>query len=214
MATIEMPAIVGAEVEAEVKDERPARWLWTRKDYYKATEIGLFRPDERLELIEGEIIRKMSPQSRPHAFGIGRTAEAMRRTFPTGFRISEEKPMVLNDLTEPEPDIVVARGTWEEMPDHPTPANVVLLIEVSSSTLTFDQTEKAAAYARSGIADYWILNLRARQLEVRRDPGPMNNGEHGYRSLQILLENGEVSPLATPDVVVRVADLLPSQQED
>ena len=134
----------------------------------------------------------------------------MRGIFTTGFHIREEKPLVLNDMTEPEPDVVVVCGTARNTPNHPTPANAILVLEVSPSTLTFDQTEKSVAYARSGIADYWILNLRARQLEVRRDPGPMNSGEHGYRSLQILLEDGEVSPLAAPDVTVRVADLLPS----
>lgn len=172
--------------------------------------MGLFHPNERLELIEGEIIKKVSPQSRPHAFAIARTAEIMRNTFNRAFHIREEKPIVLNDMTEPEPDIVVVRGTLLATPDHPTPANAVLVIEVSLSTLTFDRTEKAASYARSGIEDYWVLNLRARQLEVRRDPGPMNDGEHGYRFLQIVLENGAVSPLAAPEATIRVADLLPS----
>jgi Uma2 family endonuclease len=211
MATIEMPVVVETEVKkAEVKDERPARWLWTRARYHQAGELGLFHPGERVELLEGEVFYKVSPQSDPHASAIVLTADALRAALGQGFHVREEKPMVLSDLTEPEPDVVVVRGTARNTPNHPTPANAVLVIEVSFSTLTFDRTEKAAAYARSGIADYWILNLRARQLEVRRDPGPMNNGEHSYRSLQILLENGEVSPLATPDVVVRVADLLPS----
>ena len=104
----------------------------------------------------------------------------------------------------------MVRGTLRNTPNHPTPANTVLVIEVSSFTLTFDQTEKAAAYARSKIADYWVLNLRACQLEVRRDPGPMNNGEHGYRSPQIVLEGGTMSPLAAHEATIRVADLLPS----
>ena len=209
MGTIEMPVIVEAEVKEEVKDERPARWLWTRAKYHQAGELGLFLPGERVELIEGEVFYKVSPQSDPHAYAITCTAEIMRDVFRVGFHVREENPIVLNDRTEPEPDVVVVRGTIRNTPNHPTPANVVLVIEVSLSTLTFDRTEKAASYARSGIADYWVLNLRARQLEVRRDPGPMNDGEHGYRSLQIVLENGVVSPLAAPGVVIRVADLLP-----
>jgi Uma2 family endonuclease len=134
----------------------------------------------------------------------------MRAAFGAGFHIREEKPIVLNDLSEPEPDVTVVRGTLRQTPKHPTPANVVLVLEVSESTLAFDRGEKAAVYAESGIADYWLLNLRKRQLEVRRDPGLLANGEVGYRTLLIVPEAGEMTPLACPEIAIRVADLLPA----
>ena len=190
--------------------EEPTRRLWTRADYHKAGELGFFGMEERLELINGEIWKKMSPQGAPHAFGVGVVAEVLRGSFPAGFHIREEKPLVLTDLTEPIPDAMVVRGTLRQNPGFATSANAVLVVEISASSLKFDQTVKAESYARSGIPNYWILNQRARQLEVRREPGLLGDGQWGYRSRQIVSADGQVSPPAAPDVVINVADLLPS----
>ena len=205
-----------AAMLAEMQTAAPRRWLWTREKYYLAAEVGIFGLEERLELIEGEVFYKVSPQSTPHAVSIGRSGRIMRQVFgEEDFRISEEKPIVLDDLTEPEPDIVVARGGWEQQANiHPTPADIVLLIEVSVSTVRFDQTLKAEVYARAGIADYWLLNIPAHQLEVRRDPGLLDSGEASYRSLQIIPYDGQVSPLVMPDAVIYVAAMLPRRQQD
>ncbi len=192
----------------------PSKRLWTRAEYHRAAELGLFGPTERLELLEGEVITKVSPQSDPHASGITLSAEVLRTAFGVGFHVREEKPLVLSDLSEPEPDIVVVRGSARNNPRHPTPANAVLVMEVAESTIRFDQGEKATTYARAGIADYWILNLRQRQLEVRRDPGLLGSGEQGYRSLQIVTPEEEIAPLAAPDQAIRAADLLPGTEAE
>ena len=193
-----------------VNSEYPTRRLWTRADYHKAAEMGFFGPEERLELINGEVWRKVSPQGFPHSSATVLTGEALRHAFGAGFHVREEKPIVLNDLTEPEPDVVVVRGTARQLLGTPTSANIVLVVEISESTLKFDQTIKVEMYARSGISDYWILNRRARQLEVRRTPGLLADGQWGYRFLQIFSEDDQVSPLTAPDVVINVADLLPT----
>ncbi len=100
-----------AAIQSEQRTGATDRWLWTRKTYYQAAEAGIFGPNERLELIEGEVYYKVSPQSTLHAVCIGRSGRIMRQAFGEDeFRISEEKPIVLDALTEPEPDIVVARG--------------------------------------------------------------------------------------------------------
>ncbi len=80
---------------------------------------------------------------------------------------------------------------------------------MSVSTLKFDQTLKAEVYARAGINDYWLLNIPAHQLQVRRDPGPLEDGTIGYRSVQVFSYDGQVSPLVAPDAVINVADMLP-----
>ena len=197
-------------MQREQRTGATARWLWTRKTYYQAEEAGLFGPEERLELIEGQVLRKASPQSVPHAICIGIAAQAMRHKFSKDlFHIREGKPVVLNDLTEPEPDVVVVAEPLTQSSRHPTPANIALCMEVSISTLHFDQTRKAALYAHAGIADYWILNMPAHQLEVRRDPGLLDNGEYGYRSVQIIAASDQVFPLAAPSAVINVADMLP-----
>ncbi len=192
--------------------EHPTRRLWTHADYHKAGELGLFGPEEQLELINGEVWHKARPRSAAHAFATILTGETLRSNIGPDFHVQEEKPVVLDDLTEPEPNIMVVRGTRRQMFSLATPANAVLVVEVSETTLRFDQTVKAEAYARSGIADYWILNLRFRQLEVRREPGLLGDGQWGYRSLQIILSGSQISPLAAPDVVINVADLLPAIQ--
>jgi Uma2 family endonuclease len=120
----------------------------------------------------------------------------------------------LSDFSEPEPDIVVVKGTLRQTPRHPTTENTVLVMEVSESSLALDRTAKAALYAKHGIPEYWILNLRRRELEIRRDPGLAGDNEYAYRFLQVLTEDGEAAPLETPDRPVRVLDMLPSELPD
>ena len=190
--------------------ELPNPRRWTREEYHRAAECGVFHPEERLELMEGELIYKMSPQSDPHAAGVRMSAEVLRNTFGKGYCVSEEKPIVLSDRSEPEPDLVVVAGSAAQNQRHPTPDTALLVMEVSDTTLLFDQNQKAAAYARSGVKDYWILNLRQRCLEIRRDPGLVNVEEYGYRELSIFTDEQTVTPLAAPHLLIRVVDLLPS----
>src|SRR5712692_5400291 len=84
---------------------------WTRKEYYRAAECGLFKPGERLELLDGEILQKMSPQKPPHATGLALTAQALAKAFGPDYYVRQQLPLVLNDESEPEPDLVVVPGT-------------------------------------------------------------------------------------------------------
>lgn len=195
-----------------ILSERPQTRLWTRDEYNRAAEFGLFGPNERLELLNGDIVQKMSPQSSPHAVGTALTAETLRAVFTDGYYVREEKPLILSDNSEPEPDIVVMRGRLSDVPAHPTPATAALVVEVSDTTLAYDRGEKARAYARSGIAEYWIVNLRARCLEVYRDPYSAGEGEPGYHSVQIIPADGRIGSLEKPNHAVSVLDLLPSLQ--
>jgi Uma2 family endonuclease len=188
---------------------RPPTRLWTRDEYHRIAELGLFAPEERLELLNGEILKKVSPQSYGHAQCVRLTAEVLRALFAVGYHVSEEKPIVLTDASEPEPDVVLVRGALRQASGHPTPATAALVVEVSESTLEFDRAEKAAAYARSGIAEYWIVNLRARCLEVHRDPGPIENGRYGYRLRRIVPAEDQITTLERPEQHIAVADLLP-----
>lgn len=183
-------------------DPRPRRW--TREEYYRAAELGLFRPGERLELINGEIIEKVSPVGKPHRVATFKTTEALAEAFGAGYYVDDEIPIVVSDGAEPQPDVVVAVGSADDYDPHPRPADVRLLVEVSDSTLAYDQRDKAALYAAEGIPEYWIVNLPARRLEVHRSPV---NGV--YLSRTIHLESDSVSPLAAPHALLRVADLLP-----
>ncbi len=113
--------------------------------------------------------------------------------------------MALGDWSEPEPDISVVPGSPRDyLPAHP--ARPVLIVEVAESRLGFDRRTKAPIYARAGVADYWIVNLIDRVLEIYREP---QRAGRRYRSVESVAPDGEVSPLAAPGVRIRVADLLP-----
>lgn len=118
--------------------------------------------------------------------------------------------MLLGDTSKPEPDLAIVTGVPRDyLASHPITAELV--IEISDATLRADQTTKAALYARAQIAEYWIVNLVDRTLEVRRQPSPLE-GEllgHGYRYTQILLPGESIAPLGTPNSVTGVDELLP-----
>jgi Uma2 family endonuclease len=181
---------------------RPRRW--TSDEFERAAELGLFRPEERLELLDGEIIEKMT-QNEPHAAAVACATRLLLAAFGPEYHVRPQAPHRLDDLSRPEPDLQVLPGTeFSYLPGRPKPADVRLFIEVSDTTLRLDRGRKRAAYARAGITEYWILNLVERQLEVYRRP---SRGR--YRDEKIYKEGDTVSPLHAPDAVIRVADLLP-----
>lgn len=214
MATVLTSPIDLPEPEEADTGVRPYRW--TVEDFYRAIDARLFKHPERLELIDGEIIEKVSPQQTPHSQATIYCRDETERVFKPMGHVRTQMPLDVGQRTEPEPDVMVVRGSVRDY-DHrkPTPADVLLVIEVSDTTLGYDRHRKAALYAEAGIADYWVLDLNARCLEVHRDPGPMPHGKHGYGYKTILrcAEGESVSPLRTPDAVIRVSDLLPRSTE-
>lgn len=190
----------------------PERRKWTVADFERAIDAGLFGPDERLELIDGEIIRKVT-QNPPHSTALLKTARAVNLVFGTGFVVRQQLPLNFGsgDGNRPEPDLAIVEGAIE---DYATahPATALLAIEISDATLHYDRTAKASAYARAGIPELWILNLPDRVLEVYRQPAPMADTlpfGHHYRSITRHTETEEVAPLAAPNSLLHVADLLP-----
>jgi Uma2 family endonuclease len=185
---------------------RPRRW--TTAEYYRMGELGLF-DDERVELLDGEIWT-LPPQGTPHFSAIRRVHSSLEEVFGAGFEIREQAPITLDDGTEPEPDVVVVPGSSRDYENHhPLPAEVRLLVEVSDATLRKDRSKKRDDYARAGIADYWIVNLITRQLEVYRDPAPMPSG-FGYKTLLTLFDGDSIAPRSAPNGAVAVGDLFPS----
>lgn len=185
---------------------------WTREEYHRAGNLGLFGPSEHLELVKGEILQKVSPRNTPHITGIRKTSIALERAFGAGFDVRSQGPMALADGSEPEPDVLVVPGVPDDYgSEHPAASDARLVVEVSDTTLGYDRQTKAALYAEAGIADYWILNLPARQLEVRRNPVALPAGEQfafGYQTT-VYGEADTITPLAAPAAVIAVSDLLP-----
>ncbi len=181
-----------------------APYLFNRDEYYDLAEQDILGPEEHTELIYGRIITRMSPISRLHSLVIAKTADALEAAFGSTVAVENQLAVHLDSGLEPQPDVVVLRGASEDYPEVPRPADVLLLVEVSVSTLSYDRNTKSRMYAENGIADYWIVNLRSRKLEVYRQP----EGDT-YVSLRVYDETEAVAPLAAPNAPVRVADLLP-----
>lgn len=182
---------------------------FSRAEYERLIELGLFQPDEDIELIGGELI-VAEPQDARHYTAIVKTARALEAAFGPGWEIRREGPIGLDDDSEPEPDVAVVPGTAEDYADvHPS--RPVLTVEISVSSLEVDRHHKGGLYARAGLAEYWLLNLVDRVLEVYREPAIDPGAPFGWRyaSRAVLDASARATPLARPGVSVRVADLLP-----
>lgn len=177
---------------------------WTREEYERLASSGAFPPEARMELIEG-VIYDMAAQNSLHATGYRLVHEALRSVFlvESGCDIRGQLPLALGEDSEPEPDVAVVRGGIRDFRDsHPTTA--ILVVEVADSSLLHDRKRKIPLYARAGIPEYWILNLIRRTLEVYREPC-----DAAYLSRTILRAGDTVSPLARPEIRMRIGDLLP-----
>lgn len=181
----------------------PAPRGWTVEEYHRAADAGIFRPDERLELIEGEIFR-MSPQNKPHMAAILLTQAVLQKLFPAGWLLLVQMPLTIDGESEPEPDLALIPGEPRDLVQGPM-KTAVLVVEVADTSLRHDRN-KAALYARAGIPEYWILNLPERRLEAHRDPDP---AAERYQKMTELEEIDTVSLLAAPDASIAVRDLLP-----
>lgn len=186
----------------------PTRRLWTISEYTKIAEIGIILPDEKVELIGGEIF-EMSPQSSEHAMAIVLIDEVLRKVFVGNYVFRPQLPLNLGDENQPEPDLAVVAGRQRDYVDHPTTA--LLIVEVSKSTLKFDRNEKASLYAKHEIQDYWIVNLIDHQLEIYRRPRMRSDQPfgYGYASMEIYFPDDLVSTIEKPESEIKVADLLP-----
>lgn len=177
----------------------------TLAEYDRMIAAGVFDQGRRrrLEFIRGEI-REMAPIGSLHEVVVDRLNEWSVRSLPTG----KAWVRVQNSIGLPrlesasEPDLAwVARRDYSRA--RPTAEDVLLVIEVAESSLAYDTGEKADLYAEAGIADYWVVNLIDRTIEVRRDPA----GGH-YRNLRICAGEEELRPLAAPDLVLRPSMIL------
>jgi len=210
--TQERPAALPEPPAAKIPEETPQELVlrprrWTTAEYYRMGELGLF-DDERVELLDGEIWT-LPPQGTPHFYSAENAGDILLAAFGDGLIVRRHGPITLIDGTEPEPDVVIVPGSKRDyIPAHPIPSQVRLLVEVSDTTLRKDRSTKRDDYARAGIADYWIVNLVHRQLEVYRDPASTPSG-HTYKTLLTLFDGDTLAPLSAPSAAIAVGDLFP-----
>ena len=169
---------------------------------------GILGPDDQVELLDGLLVAR-EPQGNRHAIVVALVRGALERAFGRSHYIREEKPVALDDLSEPEPDLVVVRGRPRDYLGKGHPSRPLLIVEVAQSSLKLDRMRKGALYARAGIVDYWVVNLKARVLEVYREPIRVAETEWKYDAVRLLKRGAVVTPLAAPRARIRVASLLP-----
>jgi len=175
---------------------------FTREEFDRMADAGVFGPEERLELLAGEIC-VVTPQKSTHAVAVGKTQRVLEQCFGKDYWVRIQMPLVLDPNSEPEPDLAVVVGQPSDYRErHPDTA--ALIVEVADTSLLRDRQVKQRIYAQAGIAEYWIVNLIDDTVEVYREP----QGEQ-FRNSQVLIAGQQIMPLAQSSLPINVSDLLP-----
>jgi Uma2 family endonuclease len=168
------------EAQGTVWPPAPA-WVPRRKltvtDYHRMGEAGVFAENERVELLNGELIA-MAPVGSGHSGTVNRLNRLLVRLSGDNGIVAVQNPIRLDNFSEPQPDFAVLRPRADDyMQSTPEPNDVLLVIEVAEASLRYDRNVKRAAYARAGVQEYWIVDLFNRQMEVCRSPNGDQCGE-------------------------------------
>lgn len=181
----------------------PTKHLTNLDEWRRMGEANIFPANSHIELIDGEIL-EMAPIGSHHASHLKRIVKLMTILTKDAAIASVQDPLQLGDLSEPEPDFMLLRPVPDfYYENHPTANDVLLLIEVADSSLTYDQNQKLRLYALHGVAEYWLLNLNDLCLEVYREP----YGE-SYAQKSTLRKGDTVALSQLPNISIQVADIL------
>jgi Uma2 family endonuclease len=179
------------------------RRRFTVDDYYRMAEVGILTEDDRVELLDGEIV-EMSPIGSDHAGHVKRLTALFTSRLGARVVVGVQDPVRLSRHSEPQPDIALLRPRADFYARaHPLPADVLLLIEVADTSVETDRRIKMPLYARAGIGEVWLVDLTTERVEVYREPV-----DDGYRKIRTLARGQALGPLAFPDLALRVDDLL------
>jgi hypothetical protein len=186
-----------------IADPPYTRHRLTVDDYYRMAEAGILREDDRVELIEGEII-DMAPIGSTHAGTVKRLANLLMAAVGDTAIVSVQDPVRLGPRSEPQPDIALLRPRADYYTSaHPGPADVLLLVEVADASLTYDRDVKVPLYARHGVSEVWLVDLAGHRLHIHRVPV---NGV--YQEVLILAAPGRISPVGLPQATVDLTGVL------
>lgn len=180
------------------------RRLFTVEEYYRMAAAGILAEDDRVELIEGEIV-EMTPIGRRHAACVDRLNYLFSQALRDKAVVRVQGPIRLGKRSEPQPDLVLLR--WR--PDFyasvdPTPADVLLLVEVADTTAGTNRQVKIPLYARNGIPEVWLIDLQQQTITTYLDPSTS-----GYRTARVVQGNEKLAPTAFPDHLLAASDILP-----
>jgi Uma2 family endonuclease len=182
---------------------------FTVAEYHRLAELGFFREEERVELIKGEII-EMAAKSTLHCACETLLYRELVQLLLNRAMVRGQQPIIIPDHSEPEPDLAIVRNVNDNyLSSHPSPSDILLLIEISNSTLKYDREVKLALYAEAGISDYWIFNLIKSCLECYSQPYQDSQGNFDYRRKLILLPNESVKLPSFPDLILDLSKVFP-----
>ena len=185
-------------MQVEVQRKR-----FTVDDYYKMAEAGILTDEDRVELIEGEII-EMSPIGTRHAMAVTRALMIFARGLGDKVVVAVQNPAHMDRYNEPQPDVVLIRPREDFYgKGHPNPEDIVLMIEVADTSLRKDRLLKLPVYARNGVREVWIIDVKDDVIYIHRQPTAA-----AYLSFETKGRGEVVSPEAFPDFAVTVDDLL------
>jgi len=178
--------------------------LWTVDEYYRMADAGILDPEERTELVDGQIII-MAAKKPPHVITTELAADYLGGLLFGLAHVRLQDPVSLDSRSEPEPDIAVVVPPLRRYLDHhPTPAEIFLIIEVADATLKLDTKRKAKMYAQAGIEDYWVVDATAHRAYIFREP---DGGR--YNQEFVLGADDTIRPLAFLDVEVELRQFFP-----
>ena len=180
-----------------------SRRLFTVHEYYRMADAGILTEDDRVELIEGEIVQMAAIGSR-HAACVDRLNQLFSARVAERAIVRVQNPVRLSERSEPQPDLALLRPR----PDfyataHPMPQDVLLVVEVADTSAGIDPAEKLPLYARSGIPEAWLVDLQEDRVEVHRQPT-----RRGYQEVRYLERGNRLAPDAFPDLTLAVDDVL------
>ncbi|MBE9210562.1 Uma2 family endonuclease [Nostoc sp. LEGE 06077] len=182
---------------------------FTTSEYHRLTELGFFAEDDRVELIKGKII-EMAAKGTPHSVCETLLFRELIKLIDENALIRSQQPIIISDNSEPEPDLAIVRNVDDDyLSAHPSPSDVLLLIEVSDSSLEYDQETKLSIYAEARIPDYWIFNLVDNFLECYSEPYQSSQGQFGYRRKIIFLPNESVNLPRFNDLALDLSKVFP-----
>ncbi len=182
-------------------------------EYHRLAELGFFHEDDRVELIRGEIIQ-MAAKGTPHTTCCSNLLEELAILVAGKAKVRCQDPIILPSSSEPEPDFVIVRlRTDNYLSAHPTPLDILLVIEIADSTLKYDQETKLPLYAEAGISDYWIFNLVKNHLETYSEPYQDSQGNFGYSVKRIVLPNQAIALPYFPDLSLDLSKVFPGMGE-
>lgn len=178
------------------------RWF-TTDDYYKMAETGIIAQGERVELVEGEVIEK-SPVGSRHAACVKRLLHFLSAALGERAALGVQDPVRLDDFSEPEPDISVLRPRSDFYASaHPGPSDILLLVEVSDSSLGFDRDVKLPIYSAAGIPEVWVVNLVENVVDAHRAPR-----RRRYEEVRRFRSGDQLTAAMIPDLVLEVDTIL------